>query len=69
MALDVRTKELIGVSAAVAGNCLPCLEWHFKKCTELNIPVEDVKETIEIAKAVKSNPIKKMEELANNLIQ
>ncbi len=67
MALDLKTKELVAVGAAVAGNCLPCLEWHYKKCMEIGIAVEDVKEAIEMAKTVKSVPIKKINELAEKL--
>ena len=67
MALDNNIKELVAVGAAVAGNCIPCLEWHYKKCMELGIPVEDVKEAIEMGKMVKSVPIKKIDELAEKL--
>lgn len=69
MALDARTKELVSVSAAIAGNCLPCLEWHYKKCVEMNIPAEDIRETIETAKTVKSVPARKIEELAGSLLK
>lgn len=69
MSLDMQTKELIAVSASLAGNCLPCLEWHCKKCMELKIPIEDIKEAIETARTVKGVPMKKIDELADNLIQ
>lgn len=67
MALDIKTKELIAVGAAVAGNCIPCLQWHYNKCRELGVPVEDVKEAIEMAKMVKEVPINKINELAEKL--
>ncbi len=69
MALDAKTKELVAVGAAVAGNCIPCLQWHYNKCIELGIPIEDVKDAIEMAKMVKGVPIQKIDELANNLTQ
>jgi len=68
MALNVKTKELVAVGSAVAGNCIPCLQWHYNKCMELGIPVEDVKEVIEMARMVKGVPIKKIDELAEKLI-
>lgn len=67
MALDVKTKELIAVGAAVAGNCIPCLQWHYNKCRELDIPNEDIKEAIEMAKMVKDVPIKKIYEMVEKL--
>lgn len=67
MALDAKTKELVAVGAAVAGNCIPCLQWHFDKCIELGIPVDDVKEAIQMARTVKGVPIKKIDELAEKL--
>ncbi|AFV01164.1 MULTISPECIES: carboxymuconolactone decarboxylase family protein [unclassified Dehalobacter] len=67
MALDVKIKELVAVGAAVAGNCIPCLQWHYNKCIELGIPIEDVKEAIEMARMVKEVPIKKIDELAEKL--
>lgn len=68
MALDNKIKELVAVGAAVAGNCIPCLQWHYNKCIELGIPVEDIKEAIEMARTVKGVPIKKIDELAERLI-
>jgi len=66
--MDEKTKELIAVGAAVAGNCIPCLDWHYKKCIELGIPKDEIKEAIELAKIVKNVPIKKINELAQNLL-
>ena len=68
MALNVKTKELVAVGAAIAGNCIPCLQWHYNKCMELGIPIEDVKEAIEMARTVKGVPIKKIDELTEKLI-
>jgi len=66
--MDEKTKELIAIGAAIAGNCIPCLEWHYKKCIELEIPKEEIKETIELAKIVKDVPVKKINELAKTLL-
>ena len=69
MPLDEKTRELIAVGAAIAGNCLPCLTYHFKKCRELGISVDDIDEAIETAKTVKEVPIKKIYELACTLLE
>ena len=69
MPLDEKTRELIAVGAAIAGNCLPCLTYHFKKCRELGVSVDDIDEAIETAKTVKEVPIKKIHELACTLLE
>ena len=66
--MDGKTKELVAVGAAVAGNCILCLEWHYKKCIELGIPKDEIKEAIELAKIVKNVPIKKINELTQTLL-
>ena len=33
--LDARTVELAAISASIAGGCLPCLDYHFKKALEI----------------------------------
>ena len=37
MGLHVKTKELVAIGAAIGGNCIPCLEWHYKKCREADL--------------------------------
>lgn len=68
MGLQIETTELVALSASIAGNCIPCLEWHYKKCIELGIPKEEIRQTIEIAKKVKQAPIKKINEVADQLL-
>lgn len=69
MSLDEKTRELIAVGAAIAGNCLPCIDYHFKKCRELGISVDDIDQAIETAKTVKEVPIKKIYERAGTLLE
>ncbi len=69
MALSAEYIELVALGAAVGGNCIPCLEWHFKKCIELGIPLVDVIEAIEMAKKVRQVPIEKMNDTIEILIQ
>jgi AhpD family alkylhydroperoxidase len=69
MPLDEKTKELVALGASLAGNCLPCLRYHYKKCRELGIAVDDLDEALEMAKTVKEVPIKKIYQLANSLLE
>jgi len=69
MPLDEKTKELVALGASLAGNCLPCLKYHYKKCRELGIAVDDLDEALEMAKTVKEVPIKKIYQLSNSLLE
>ena len=69
MPLDEKTKELVALGAALAGNCLPCLTYHYKKCRELGIDVDDLDEALDMAKTVKEVPIKKIYQLATFLLE
>ena len=66
--MNEKTKELIAIGAAVAGNCIPCLEWHYKKCVELGISKNEIEEAIKMANTVKNVPINKINELAQTLL-
>jgi len=68
MSLQEKTIELVAIGAAIGGNCIPCLEWHYKRCIELGIPKEEIQEAIDMAKKVKDVPIKKIYEVAEKLI-
>lgn len=68
MSLDNREKELVAIGAAIGGNCIPCLEWHYKKCLETGATFEEIKEAINIAKLVKDVPIKNINEVAEKLL-
>lgn len=68
MSLSKKSIELVALGAAIGGNCIPCLEWHFKKCVELDISREEIIEAIEMANRVKQVPIKKINETAEKLL-
>lgn len=66
--LDSKTIELAGISASIAGGCLPCLDYHFKKALEVGCTLEQAKEAIELGKMIKQRPIKDIYEQADKLI-
>jgi len=67
MGLNEKTKELVAIGAAIGGNCIPCLQWHYKKCRGLGISKEEIQEAIDMAKKVKEVPIQKIYKAANKL--
>ena len=69
MPLDEKTKELVALGASLAGNCFPCLRYHYKRCRELGIAVEDIRDALEMARTVKDVPNKNISDLANALLE
>lgn len=67
MALSKKYLELVAIGSAIGGNCIPCLEWHYKKCLEIVITKEEMCEAIAMAKKVKEVPIEKIYETAEKL--
>lgn len=67
--LDNKTIELAGVAASVAGDCRPCLDYHFKKALEAGCTTEQLGEVIELGKMIKERPVKDIYEQADKLIK
>ncbi len=66
--LEERTRELVALGASVAANCLPCFKYHFRKLNELEVTASEMEEAVNIARKVKENPPRHMEELADKLL-
>lgn len=66
--LDARTVELAAISASIAGGCLPCLNYHFKKALEIGCTLEQASEAVELGKMIKQKPIADIFEKAEKLI-
>jgi AhpD family alkylhydroperoxidase len=47
--MDPRTKELVAISASVAGRCQPCFRHHLTKAKELGVGEEDIREAVDLA--------------------
>ena len=67
--LDAKTTELAAISASIAGGCLPCLIYHFKKALEIGCSLEQAREAVELGKMIKQKPIADIFEKAEKLIQ
>ena len=68
MSLSEKEKEMVALGSAIGGNCIPCLEWHYKKCVELGFSREEMQEAISMAKKVKAVPNNKIFETADKLL-
>lgn len=51
-ALDVKTKELLGLSCSMVLRCDDCVKYHLGKCYELGLSKEQVFETFSIANLI-----------------
>jgi len=68
MSLSEKEKELVAIGASIGGNCIPCLQWHYKKCKELGCSNDEMEEAFGVAKKVKEVPNNKIYETAKGLI-
>jgi AhpD family alkylhydroperoxidase len=50
--LDGKTKELIAVSNSIMADCVPCIEYHYKKAVKEGASKEEIAESIAIAMAI-----------------
>ncbi len=50
--LDGKTKELIALSNSVMADCIPCIEYHYKKAVEAGASKEEIAEALAIAMSV-----------------
>jgi AhpD family alkylhydroperoxidase len=67
--LSLQVRELIGIGASIAGNCLPCLRYHFDEALKVGCSLDEINEAIELAKMVKERPIKDVYKLADDLLK
>ena len=50
--LDGKTKELIALSDSVMADCLPCIEYHYKRAVDAGASKEEIAESLAIAMSV-----------------
>ena len=67
MALSEREKEMVAIGASIGVNCIPCLQWHHKKCQDLGFTQEEMQEAFDMAKTVKETANGKVYEAVGSL--
>ena len=50
--LDGKTKELIALSDSVMADCIPCIEYHYKRAVSAGASKEEIAESLAIAMSV-----------------
>lgn len=51
-ALDVKTKEMLGLACSMVLRCDDCVRYHLEKCKELNISKDEIFEVFAIANII-----------------
>jgi len=67
--MDQKTKELIGIAAAIAGHCQKCFSYHYNEAKKLGIDVDEINETIEFAKAIRQTGDTSMDEFVSRIFK
>jgi AhpD family alkylhydroperoxidase len=67
--LAEKIRELIAVGASIAGNCMPCLRYHFAEAIKQGCTVGEIEEAVELAKRVKDRPIADIYKLSEELLR
>lgn len=57
------------MGAAIAGNCLPCLHYHFDEALKVRCSLVEITEAIELAKLVKGRPIHDINKMVDDLLK
>ena len=67
--MDIKTRELVGIAAAVAGHCQKCFSYHYNRAKRLTIEESDIKEAIEFAKSIRQAGNSGMDEFINRMLE
>lgn len=54
--LNNREKELVRIGAAIASNCIACIEYHIPQARAAGLNDVQIKEAVNIAKLIKKVP-------------
>jgi len=67
--VDDKTRELVSVAASAAGGCHECLKQHVAAARRLGVTTDQLREAVDIARAVRLNVSLGMDTLAESAIQ
>jgi AhpD family alkylhydroperoxidase len=67
--LDPKVKEMAAVAASIAGNCVPCLKYHFSEAVRLGCTQQELSEIIAVANKIKQRPIEDISQFAGKLLK
>lgn len=62
--LDVKTRELVAIGAAVVANCRPCLDYHAQEARKAGVSNGEMADAAAIARMVRKAVAENMDEYA-----
>jgi 4-carboxymuconolactone decarboxylase len=66
--LTSRDRELVVLGAAIASNCIPCIERHVPEARKAGLTDEEIAEAVSLAEKVKRVPATKVLDVAAALL-
>ena len=66
--LNQREYELVALGAAIASNCVPCIEYHIPESRKAGLTDAQIFEAIQVADKIKQVPARKVLDAAKNLL-
>ena len=64
--LNLREYELVALGAAIASNCVPCIEYHIPESRKAGLTDAQILEAIQVADKMKQVPARKVLDVAKN---
>ncbi|MBI5483195.1 MAG: carboxymuconolactone decarboxylase family protein [Deltaproteobacteria bacterium] len=62
--LNTRERELVAIGAALASNCVPCIEYHIQAARKVGLSDAEIEEAIEYADKIRRVPADKVMDAA-----
>ena len=67
--LSPRDLELTAIGAAIASNCIPCIEYHIPQARKAGLSDGEIREAVELAHQVRRVPADKVRRTAVALLE
>lgn len=67
--LNPRERELTAIGAAIASNCVPCIEYHIPQARKVGLSESQILEAVELAAKVRKVPADKVIQTACALLE
>ena len=59
-ALDRKQREFVALGAALASNCIPCIEYHVAEALKAGIGPSQIREAVKLADTVRKVPARQV---------
>jgi len=66
--LSKRDRELAAIGAAIASNCIPCIEYHIPEARKAGLSDAQILEAVRLADKVRQVPARKVLQVASSLL-